>query len=164
MDDRRAELLASGQVISPTGRVRRLPVPDGENTPGFGHLLNEAINFPIQSFAADITGSALVDVEAALLSEHNQTLTDHHRKLVEIEKSLTNGYGLGIVESVGLDYSVVENEVHDSLVADLHPARPEKDEQIIVETMRAVPTLRKLVPAFDANLNVKTVRGERWGG
>ena len=163
MDDRRAELLASGQVVSPTGRVRRLPVPDGENTPGFGHLLNEAINFPIQSFAADITGSALVDVEAALLSEHNQTLTDHHRKLVEIEKSLTNGYGLGIVESVGLG-SLVENEVHDSLVADLHPANPERDTEIIVETMRAVPTLRRLVPAFDAHLNVKTVRGERWGG
>jgi len=105
-----------------------------------------------------------VDVEAALLSEHGQALTDHHQKLVEIEKALTNGYGLGIVESVGLGYSVVENEVHDSLVADLHPARPERDEQIIVEAMRAVPTLRRLVPAFDANLNVKTVRGERWGG
>jgi len=164
MDDRRAELLASGQVVSPTGRVRRLPVPDGEHTPGFGHLLNEAINFPIQSFAADITGSALVDVESALLGEHNQTLTDHHRKLVEIEKALTNGYGLGIIESVGLGYSVVENEVHDSLVADLHPASPERDTEIIVEAMRTVPTLRRLVPAFDANLNVKTVRGERWGG
>lgn len=164
MNARRAELLSSGQVVSPTQRVRRLAVPEGEETPGFGHLLNEAVNFPIQSFAADITGSALVDVEQALLSEHNQTLTDHHRKLVDAERGLTNGQGVGIVESVGLDYSVLENEVHDSLVADLYPATADRDTEVILEVMRAVPTLRKLVPSFaDVPLNVKVKRGERWG-
>src|SRR3990167_8200559 len=161
MDTCREELLRTGQVVSASGRVRRLSVPDGENTPGFGHLFNEAVNFKIQSFASDVTGSALVDVEAALLREHNQTLTDHHRKLVEIEKSLTNGHGLGTVESVG---SLIENEVHDSLVADLHPASAARDAEVIREVMRAVPTLRRLVPSFDAPLNVKVKIGERWGG
>ena len=162
MAGRRAELLNTGQVVSRTGRVRRLPVPDGEETPGFKHLENVAVNFPIQSFAADVTGSAVVDVEAALLREQNQTLTEHHQHLARIEKNLTNGHPLG---TVGLmEYSLVENEVHDSLVLDIHSAHPERDTELVVETMQALPTLRRLVPSFTIPLRVKVQRGTSWGG
>lgn len=160
--DRRSELLNTGQVVSRTGRVRRLPVPDGEQTPGFKHLENAAVNFPIQSFAADVTGSAVVDVEAALLSQQNQTLTEHHRNLARIDKDLTNGHPLGTVGLMG--YSVVENEVHDSLLVDVHPSNPERDTELVVETMQALPTLRQLVPSFTIPLRVKVQRGTSWGG
>lgn len=158
MEDRRAELLRAGQVVSATGRIRRLPCPDGAATPGLWRMGNQAINFPIQSLASDVTGSALVDVERALLAEHGVSLQEHYQTL-----ALTSGTP-DVVQWKVMGYSLIMNEVHDSLVVDLHPGSPSRDREIIIDTMRAVPTLRRFLgPGFGLTLNVSTKIGGHWG-
>lgn len=145
MATRKREVLATGQVVSITGRVRHLPCPQGEQTEGFGHILNEGINFPIQSLAADITGSAMIDVERALCDEYHINILDYHSRLLA-----------GDYPKIPL----LIDEIHDDLVFDL-PTK--KDVGLIKETMEAVPTLRKLCPEFIIPLSVNVSIGSRWG-
>jgi DNA polymerase I-like protein with 3'-5' exonuclease and polymerase domains/uracil-DNA glycosylase len=141
-------LLRDHQVASLTGRVRHLPCPYGEDTPGFGHLLNQAINFPIQSLASDVTGSAMVDVEAELLRKYKLTYEEYHWRLME-----------GRPPTMPL----LINEVHDDLVYDM-PSKGLKDNlAMISEIMADVPTLRSLLPEFDVPLNTGQKVGSRWG-
>jgi DNA polymerase-1 len=141
-------LLRDHQVSSLTGRIRHLPCPYGEDTPGFGHLLNQAINFPVQSLASDVTGSAMVDVESALLRKYNLTYEEYHWRLME-----------GKPPTMPL----LINEVHDDLVYDM-PARGLKDNlAMISQIMADVPTLRALLPALDVPLNTGQKVGSRWG-
>lgn len=141
-------LLREQQVVSLTGRVRHLPCPYGEDTPGFGHLLNQAINFPIQSLASDVTGSAMVDVEAELLRKYDLTYEEYHWRLMEGKAP---------------EMPLLINEVHDDLVYDM-PKKGLKDNlKLIKDTMAAVPTLRALVPEFDVPLKTGTKVGMRWG-
>lgn len=149
MAERRRELLSTQQVRSVTGVVRRLPCPDGEDTPGFGHLINEAVNFPIQHFASMVTGCALVDVESALCAEHGISLTEYHK---------------AVLEKRWPEMAMVWNEVHDDLPVDFFPGTFKRDQEIVVETMRNVPTLRKLVPEFDIPLKVGVEVSTRWCG
>jgi len=141
-------LLRDQAVRSLTGRVRHLPCPFAEETPGFGHLLNQAINFPIQSLASDVTGSAMVDVEAALLEKYKLTYEEYHWRLME-----------GTVP----DMPLLINEVHDDLVYDMPPKGLTDNLEMINEIMADVPTLRELVPEFDVPLRTGQKAGSRWG-
>lgn len=140
-------LLRDGAVTSLTGRVRHLPVPYGEDTPGFGRLLNQAINFPIQSLASDVTGSAMLDVEERLLDQYNLSYTDYHYRL------MTGEYPV---------MPLLINEVHDDLVYDVPQKRRRDNLALISETMSELPTLRRMFPKFDVQLKVGQEAGERW--
>lgn len=141
-------LLTKQAVTSLTGRVRHLPCPDGEDTPGFGHLLNQAINFPIQSLASDVTGSAMVDIEAALLDRYRLSYEEYHHRLM-----------IGKYPTMPL----LINEVHDDLVFDLPKAKRRDNLELIRECMTNVTTLRLLCPSFDVPLNTGVKVGSRWG-
>lgn len=141
-------LLTEQAVTSLTGRVRHLPCPFGEDTPGFGHLLNQAINFPIQSLASDVTGSAMVDIERALLDRYSLSYEEYHYRLM-----------IGKYPTMPL----LINEVHDDLVFDLPKGRRRENLELIKNCMTEVTTLRTLCPTFDVPLNTGVKVGSRWG-
>lgn len=144
---RRQELINTGMVVAKSGVCRRLPCPDGENTPGFGHLLNESINFGVQHFASCVTGSALIDIERALLAEHKIDYVEYHKALLEKR---------------WLPMATIINEVHDDVVLDYFPDTFKRDQEIVIECMRSIPTLRKLVPDFTIPLKVGVSAAPRW--
>jgi uracil-DNA glycosylase family 4 len=157
-----AQLLRHQAVVSYTGRVRHLPLVDGRDTPGYGHLLNQAINFPIQSLASDVTGSALVDIESELLALHGLTYVDYTRLLLEAQrKVLTNPADSAILYPINM--SLIFNEVHDDVVVDFHPDHFKRDQELVVESMRAVRSLRQLAPGFDLKLGVDVKAAPHWG-
>jgi DNA polymerase-1 len=146
-----AELLKYGYVTTATGRRRNLPCPHGQDTEGYWHLQNSAINAPIQGLASDITGSALIDVESAILQEYHISLWDYHYALYDKQWP---------------DIPILINEVHDDLVVDYpntDAKRHKRDVELVVETMKQVRSLRKLVPSFDLVLNVEAQVGKHWG-
>lgn len=140
-------LLKTGESVSATDRVRHLPVKQGRDTPGFWHLRNEAINHPVQSLAGDVTGSAMVDIERELLREYKLSYNEYHKMLLSRE---------------WLDMPLLINEVHDELVYDMPERNRKRDTELIIETMRSVPTLRKLVKGFDVPLNVGSKLADCW--
>lgn len=161
-DAREAEMLETGQVVSAVGQVRHLPNAD-PNNPGYGHMLNQAVNFPIQCLASYVTGSALVDVEAELLRINGVGYYEYLRALLDTQRKwLTADPNGGTIEPT-YDISVICNEVHDDVVVDLHPAHLTRDTELVVETMRAVPSLRKLIN-LDIPLRVGVKTSPRWCG
>lgn len=164
MEGQESLLLRNNSVSSLLGRLRRLPLVDGTYTKGYGHMLNQSINFPVQSLASDITGSALVDVEAALLDFYDIDYIEFFNLLIEYRrKSLTATPNCAIILPE-LPISLLFNEVHDSLLLDIHPDYKKEHTELMVETMRAVPTLRKLAPTFSCPLDVDVKVGSHWGG
>lgn len=158
---REDEVRHTGQVVSATGRIRHLPLPDGENTPGFEHVLNMAVNFPIQSLASDVTGCALLDIEEALCAVRGETLLDHHLALLDWKNNLLTWEADH--EIIPPKYGTVcFNEVHDSLVFDVDPATQDRDLALIQECMVASKTLRKVVPGFDPKLKVGVKVAPEW--
>lgn len=139
-----------------TGRIRHLHPIGGGSRGELAHLLNQAINFPIQSLASDVTASALMDIEAAFMAEQGMGYSEYLSALVAQRRNiLTRGLDRGII----LPMSQIFNEVHDSLVIDMYPETIKRDTEIIVESMRAVRSLRDLVPGFDHTIlgvDVKT--------
>jgi uracil-DNA glycosylase family 4 len=154
---RRDELLTYGYVTSLTGRVRHLPCPVGEDTPGFKRLWNQAVNFPVQSLASEITGSALMDAEAALCAANHLTVPQYHEMLVD---AWLDPRGPLRRQT---RMSMLINEVHDSLVVDLDPNTAARDLDIVKSAMREVTTLRILCPAFTLDLGVDASVGPAWG-
>lgn len=146
MEARESYWLRTGTSVSYTGRTRHLPVPDREGK-GYGHMLNQAINFPIQSLASDVTASALLDIEATLLSEAGLKYAEYLDLLIDQRKYLTSGRGRGIIP-----ISQIFNEVHDSIVVDLFPDTAKRDQEIVIECMRAVKSLRELTPGFNQKI------------
>jgi DNA polymerase I-like protein with 3'-5' exonuclease and polymerase domains len=166
IQERKHELLTTKQVRILTGRVRHLPhsfsSPPLRGDEQYGvwkHLLNEAVNAPVQGLASEVTGSAEVDVEEALCDAHRVSLSNYHAGLLAESERVLRGETF-----VPFPMSRLINEVHDSLVADLHPASVKRDTEIIVETMRAVPTLRKICPAFTLKLDLEPKVDVVWGG
>lgn len=187
---RQKERLLHYQVVyTLTGQARRLPCPDGERTPGFKHLWNQAVNFPIQGTAAYITGAALIDLEQELCREAGVTIEEHYDNLVRHwlgqirKKCLTTDPNRDILlEGIGkdsfdagdptghgvgreLDYPVIINEVHDEIVVDA----PAKDStwasELVRATMREVPMLRALWPITkQIPLDVEVKSGPSWAG
>lgn len=173
MDARREEMVTTGAIRSPVGRVRHLPCPDGEATPGFWGMWNQAVNFPVQSLASDITAAACLDVEVALCAAAGVSLMDHHRALVNwhatrmgltaAPRCVLPSALVGKLEHDGPVYSLLTNEVHDELVVDLHPAAWERDAGMIREVMEAGRSLSELCPEFPArSLRVSVSAEERW--
>lgn len=56
----------TGQVVSPLGRVRRLPDIRSDNGYLAGHAERQAINSPVQSFASDLMQMAAASIEGYL--------------------------------------------------------------------------------------------------
>ena len=61
--DIRRQVIENKYVVSPFGRYRRFPLVTTDN---IGNLHKEAVNFPIQSGASDLTLTSLVDLEEVL--------------------------------------------------------------------------------------------------
>jgi len=135
------------QIVAPDGAIRHLP-HDGIETPGYWHLENQAVNYPIQHFASSVTGSAMVDYEEALLKEHKISYQEWHTALMD--------------RPFDPPCSVMINEVHDELDNDLHPRSGKRDLALLVHSAEKVSTLRKLVPKFDVPLKVKVTVTDSW--
>jgi DNA polymerase I-like protein with 3'-5' exonuclease and polymerase domains len=146
--NRIGEVTETQQVVSPTGRIRHLP-HHGVDSEGFWHIKNAAVNFPIQSFAFDVIGSGLIDYETALLKEHKLSYREWHEAL--------------LVHPWDLPASPVFNSVHDESDLDLHPRSGKRDLEILVDAMRNVRSLKKLVPKFDLTLKCDVQIVDNWG-
>lgn len=136
------------QVVSPTGRVRHLP-HKGEDSEGFWHIKNAAVNHPIQSFAFDIIGSGIIDYEEALLREHKLSYRDWHLALLEHPDDPPA--------------SPIFNSVHDESDLDLHPKSGKRDLEILVDAMTHCRSVKKLVPNFDLVLKADVQIVVNWG-
>jgi len=163
IQDREDELLANGFVTSLTGQARHLPVPDGRRTPGYSRLLNQAINFPIQRLASDVTGSAMLDAEEDLLAESGMSYVEYLEALVKDRRKLLTTNPLGGIMTPTIEHALLINEVHDSLVSDMFPSTCKRDLEIFVENMRSVRSLRSLCPTFTMPLDVDVKLGSFWG-
>lgn len=154
-------VLSEGRVENALGQVRRLPLPpEPPRSEKFAykvwckyraHVINQAINFPIQSLASYVTGCALVDLERAFLRQWKYTYVDYQTALME--KKWPRMPLLCI-------------EVHDDLVQDIPPKLEPLTKQITHEIMQKPPTLFKELPElFDSNvkLTVDTNNGPTWG-
>jgi len=148
MRRKKTELIKHQRSVAPSGAIRHLPCPHGEATQNFQHLRNEAINFPIQHIASLVTGSALLDVEEALVRKYsNNDWVGYHKRLLESPHEINQ--------------PVLINEVHDSLIVDLPPNHSE-DIDIIVRTMRGLPSLRRILPKFPLKPSVEHIVSECW--
>lgn len=159
MERRRAEARATGAVRTPTGRVRTVGKTFMDK-----HILNQAINAPVQGTASDVTGAALIDCEAAILQEAGLSLIEWYDHLIDQRrKYLTNG-GTYVTIPEQWRIPTLFNEVHDELTSDLPPEWEKRGVELIIETMRSVPTLRQLAPFLkDMPLYVDPKLGPRWG-
>jgi len=135
------------QVVAPDGAIRHLP-HDGPETPLYWHLENQAVNYPIQRMASSVTGSGMIDYEAALLKEHKISYADWHYALLR--------------HPFDLPCSPLINEVHDELDLDLHPKTGKRDLELMVHCATEAKSLRAFVPEFDIELKVKVTVGETW--
>lgn len=151
MTQQERTLLRHQAVRTATGRVRHLPCPDGRETPGFGHLLNMAYNYPIQSLASDITGGALIDVERTILERYGLTYVEFYAKLLDA------GLGKGEYPRIPL----IVNEIHDELVFDLPPGNEELVE-VITDTMKQATSFNT-VSSTHVPLDVEFVVAPTWG-
>lgn len=159
---RKQELLRDQGVASLVGRVRHLPLPDGEETEGFHRFWNQAINFPIQSLASEVTGSALMDIEAEILRLHGLTYVQYYQMLLEQRKYFLSNPPVDQFKAP-VEIPFLINEVHDSIVLDIPLTQLATVKELVVETMRSVPSLHRLCPAFTAPLDCDWKIGPRWG-
>jgi DNA polymerase I-like protein with 3'-5' exonuclease and polymerase domains len=144
-------VLANGFVTNAVGQIRRLPLPPAPERADMrykAHVINQAINYPIQSLAAYVTGSAMIDLEAELLHAFDWSYVDYHEAVMR--KEWPNMPLLCI-------------EVHDDLVQDIPKGMEKKTKEVTHEIMKSVPTLRKLLPGFDTPLSIDTVHAPCWG-
>ena len=144
-EKQKLDLSRNGFIVAPDGFVRHLP-HNGDKTPKYWKLVNQAINFPVQHLASMVTGCAMVDAEAAMLHEYGLSYSEWQTSL----------HGQGCL------MPTLINEVHDELTWDL-PPKKDRDVRIILETMACPPTLRKLIPGFDISLKIEASVTDRWG-
>lgn len=151
-------VLRHGYVDNAVGQRRRLPLPpEPMRSDKFAykiymrfkaHVVNQAINYPIQSLASYVTGSAAVDLERAFLHQYNWSYVDYHTALMQ--KKWPRMPLLCI-------------EVHDDLVLDIPKGFEKKTKEVTHDVMKSIPTLRALLPAFDTPLSIDTKCGPYWG-
>lgn len=151
MEQQERILLRHQYVQTATGRIRHLPCPEGRETPGFGHLLNMAYNYPIQSLASDITGGALVDVERVILAQCGLTYVEFYARLLDAMDG----------KSEYPRIPLIVNEIHDELVFDLPPGN-ECMVELITETMKQSLSFNE-VSSTHVPLDVEFVVAPTWG-
>lgn len=155
------EVLSNGKVYNALGQCRRLPLPDEPPRSEKGvyrawmkyksHVVNQAINYPIQSLAAYVTGCALIDLEKAFLIQWKFTYVDFQTALME--KKWPHMPLLCI-------------EIHDDLVQDIPKGMEAKTREITHDVMSKPPSLFAVLPElWDSNvkLTVDTNIGPYWG-
>ena len=160
-ESQEADVLRDGFVLNALGQKRRLPLPPEPPRGEKGvyrawmkykaHVINQAINYPIQSLAAYVTGCALVDMEKAFLSHWKFTYVDFQQALMQ--KKWPN-------------MPLLCNEVHDDLVQDIPKGLEKKTREITHEIMTKPPSLFAVLPElWDSNvkLSVDTNTGPCWG-
>ena len=157
----RQELLRTQQVVNRLGQVRHLPCPMGERTPGFNHLLNQAINYKIQSVAGMVTGIAAVLMEAEIVRGYWDSYQSFHEHLYTQHKFLVAG---NYDRSEWKRSPYLCNEVHDELAIDcprgVVGATKEMMERIMTQATKEV--LKQGDPTFDAHLAVEMEQGQFW--
>ena len=154
-------VLKTGRVVNALGQVRRLPLPpEPPRSERWAYkawykyrarVINQSINYPIQSLASYVTGCGLVDLEAAFLREWQWTYVDYQTALME--KKWPNMPLLCI-------------EVHDDLVEDIPKGMDKKAKDLTHAVMQKPPSLAAVLPElFDSNvrLSVDTNVAETWG-
>lgn len=156
-----SRVLTEGVVYNALGQARRLPLPlEPPRSERMAykvymkykaHVINQAINYPIQSLASYVTGCAMIDLESAFLSQYKWKYIDYHTALMEKKWPRI---------------PMICNEVHDDLVEDIPPGMEAKAKEITHSVMGCPPSLKAALPElFDSNvkLTVDTNAGATWG-
>lgn len=155
------KVLAEGVVYNALGQARRLPLPPEPPRSEKGvyrvwlrykaHVINQAINYPIQSLASYITGCALIDMEREFLKHWKFSYYDFQRALMEKKWP---------------HMPLICIEVHDDLVQDIPKGLEKKTKEITHAIMAKPPSLVEVLPEFfDSNvkLSVDTNVAAMWG-
>lgn len=155
------ELLTTQQVVNRFGQVRHLPCPMGERTPGFNHLLNQAINYKIQSVAGMVTGIAAVLMEGYVVNDYWDSYQSFHEHLYTQHKFLVAG---NYDRSEWKHSPYLCNEVHDELMVDSPIEEVSRMTEIMnhVMTVSTKGVLKQGDPTFDAHLAVEMEQGQFW--
>jgi len=159
--EQEANVLRNGHVYNALGQCRRLPLPEEPPRGEKGlyrawmrykaHVINQAINYPIQSLAAYVTGCSLIDLEREFLTHWKWSYVDYQTALME--KKWPHMPLLAI-------------EVHDDLMQDIPKGMEKITREITHETMNKPPSLFAVLPElWDSNvkLTVDTNTGPCWG-
>jgi len=127
----------TGQVVSPIGRVRRLPAIDCGDSYLESMAERQAINSPVQGFASDILLTAL---------------------------ALVAGRVPGFAFEAIPDARIV-GTVHDSMMAELPEGRWEETARAVLHVMTQIvkEVLLKMGCDFDVPLAAEAKIGTRWG-
>jgi uracil-DNA glycosylase family 4 len=154
-------VLQTGRIYNALGQCRRLPLPPEPPRGEKGlyrawmrhkaHVINQAINYPIQSLAAYVTGCALIDIEREILREWKLSYVQHHTALME---------------KCWLNIPLLVVEVHDDLVQDIPKGLEKKTQEITHDIMTKPPSLFAVLPElWDSNvkLSVDTNIAPCWG-
>lgn len=151
-------VLANGYVDNAVGQRRRLPLPPEPQRSDKmaykiymrfkAHVINQSINYPIQSLASYVTGSALIDLERAFLTQFKMSYLEFQQR---------------IMAKKWPKMPLILLEVHDDLVLDIPKGMEKKTKEVTNDIMCSVPSLRKLLPAFDTPLSIDTNMGATWG-
>ena len=152
------ELLQTGQIVGALGYTRHLPCPNGKDTPGYYHLLNEAINFRIQWLAALCTGTALLDIEETLVNAwYEGDYVKYHTYLLDNANECIYGG-----DPEWNNHPHIINEVHDEITMD-YPGHGDGGEVLVTtDCMTQLKTLRRWLPEFDLDLSVETTLSHAW--
>ena len=153
-----AFVLEHGYVTNALGQLRRLPLPpepprsEKEAYKKWckyrAHVVNQAINGPIQGLASYVTGAGMIDLERRFLEQYNLTYEEYHVRLME--KRWPTMPLLCI-------------EVHDDLVLDMPGKLAEKTTPVVHEVMSQVPSLRAILSDLNVTLKIETIIGPSWG-
>lgn len=124
----------TGQVVSPLGRVRRLPMIHDGNPALSGHAERSAMNAPIQGFASDIMQIAAASIEGRL-----------------------PGY-------VPVPDVALVGTIHDSIIAEVPEGDWKRATARCMRRMLDVaPILARMGCGLDVPLAVEASVGTRWG-
>ena len=143
-------VLRDGKVYNALGQCRRLPLPPEPPRGEKGlyrawmkhkaHIINQAINYPIQSLAVYVTGCAMIDMEKAFLSFWKWNYVDFQTSLME--KKWPHMPLLCV-------------EVHDDLVQDIPKGLEKKTQEITHNIMQKPPSLFNVLPELgDSNVKL----------
>lgn len=142
----------TGQVVSPLGRVRRLPSALSGNDRDVAAAVRAGINAPVQGMASDIMMIALASISGTLprLSGRFSNSPDSNSLIREYSKPLD-----GVVPIAS---------VHDSLVAEIPFMNWETPvRECLTRMLNVGIVLEHLGCRFDVPLAVEAKIGTRWG-